>query len=173
MAVDTTVFVANGLYTPFQTKKRGANGSPVGTLYVDVGAAGAAGGGTVTAALAMRRIEFGMVIAWIVTGMAVSDTLVTAEAVQLAFFRQGNVRLASEIVFSALPVAVSGQNAVGVEPMAVPIEGVNQTQADIFKAIWSTNTDTKGYHVHLFGPVYDLELIAKSGYVPDLLAGIR
>lgn len=173
MAVDTTVAVENGLYVPFHQKSRGDGYTPVGTLFVDGTATGAAGGGTVSLAISMRAQEFGFRLAWVITNLSISDNLSTAEAVEMSYQAGGNRRINGAIVFSAFPVDVGGQNAVLVEPGAVPIEGVNQTQGDVLKALWATNTDTKLYHMHAFGPVYDLELIALIGRVPDLLAGIR
>lgn len=173
MAVSTTTAVSGGLYVPFHQKSRGDGYTPVGTLYVDGGATGAAGGGTVSIAISMRALEFGFRLAWVITQMSISDNLGTAEVVELSYQAAGNRRINSAIVFAQSTLDAGAQDGALLEIGAIPIEGVSQTQGDVFKAQWQTNTDTKSYHLHAFGPVYDLELIAQSGRVPPLLAGIR
>lgn len=174
MAVDTTVFVSAGLYVPYQTRYRGIGTGPVGTVYVDGTATGAAGGGTVTLSIAMRAIEFGFKVLWIPTQVSVRDTLASAEVVEFVFDAAGNLRLDSAVVIPAVTVAMAqGGNSVLLDIGGIPIEGVTQAQGNVLRAVWATNTDTKAYHVHAFGPVYDMESMAKSGVLPDLMAGIR
>lgn len=174
MAVSTSTLVQNGLYVPYHSKYRGAHTTPVGTLYIDAGATGAAGGGTVTVAIAMRSQEFGFRLIWIPTHVSVRDNLATAEIVQFVIDANGNRRTSSAIVIPAVTVRdTSGENSILIDIGAIPLEGGSVAPADVLRAVWGTNTDTIGYHVHAFGPVYDLEQMAEIGDVPELMAGIR
>lgn len=175
MAVDTTVTVAGGgLYVPFRTPIRAGplGNQPVGTLNVDANATGAAGGGTVTLRITMDVEEFGFRPIWCPTRVSVSDNLATAEAMELLYIATGNERLRANIGEVVVTVAVSGSNVGLAEGLPVPIQP-NVAAGEIMRATWDTNTDTKIYHLHVFGPVFDAELLAREGEVADLLAGIR
>lgn len=175
MAVVANAFVSAGLFVPFRTAKRGGdNGSDaVGTLSVDANATGAAGGGTVTITINMTKSEFGFRCLWVPTIMVVSDDLAAAEVVEMAFSAGGNERLSTSLTQAQLLVAGGSQNAGNAYDSAVLIDPDQVVAAEVLRAVWSTNTDTKGYHFHVYGPVFDGELLALNNSIGDLLAGLR
>lgn len=175
MAVVATAKVSDGLFVPFRTTSRGGgNGrDPVGTLYVDAGATGAAGGGTVEVNIGMNAEEFGFPILWVPTVVAISDNLAAAEDVLFGWQATGNERTNTfmGIVVAMLRAAAinAGQNV----QTGMLLDGFGSTDGAVMSATWDTNTDTKTYHLHVFGPVWDGQLIAKGGRVPEMLAGLR
>jgi len=174
VAVATTRFVnASGLYVPYHQARRATESGLVGTLDVDAEATGAAGGGEVSITIAMRREEFGFPLLWVPTKVSSRDNLAAAEEVAIFFISAGNRRLSDNVFEVLLAVRQGTTDAAVMENIAIPIEGVSETQQGVLGATWSTNTDTKTYHLHAFGPVYDLQLIARLGLVDPMLAGIR
>ncbi len=176
MAVSTSVKVEDGLFVPFHTEVRGGlyGDKPVGTLYVDAGATGAAGGGSVQAIISMNVLEFGFRLLWLPLSMQLQDNLATPENVQLTYFAVDNRRLSAQVNDNVVMVASAVSTNLGIPGMPVlPIEGVGVGDGNVLRALWDTNTDAKVYHFHAFGPVYDLELMARQGEVSELLAGIR
>ncbi len=161
-----------GLYTPYHTRERGGADGLVGTLYVDGAAVGDATGGALTIQIRMRRQEFGFPLIWVPTVIVGSDNLAAAEAIQFSYDSTGNRRIDGGLVQTVLAVR-SIDNAAVMQNVSVPIEGVSDAQAVVFGTIWPSNTDTKVYHLHMFGPVFDLQVIARQGDVDVLLAGMR
>lgn len=177
MAVTGTIAVENSLYTPFQTRMRGGayGEEPVGTLSVDGVVTGAAGGGTAKINITMKRIEFGMVVMFVPTIVVLRDGLATAEDVQFNWVNSGNIRTNVEFLVRVemVDTIVTQINAGKVDPAGILIEGVDQTERFIAQVSWATNTDTIVYELHMFGLIYDAEVIAKRGGISQLMAGIR
>lgn len=176
MTVATEQLVSlRGLYTPFRGFDRELG--PVGTLYVDAEAAGAAGGGTVTILLNMSSDEFGFHGIWVPTRVSSRDALATAETVALTYRNEGNERLSSDITEQALAVVTPSQgNVATFNDLAVIIEPDIIEGDRVLSCQWSTNEDGDTYHLHVFGVLYDAQAMArgKLGRVAgDLLAGIR
>lgn len=175
MAVSTNVNVRDGIFTPYHQARRTLLNGLVGTLYVDAGSTGAAGGGTHGINIRMRREEFGFPILWVPTLIGVQDNLASAEVVELTYQGSGNRRL---IAGAGLREAVTtvatavGNNVGQMANVTLPIEGRGPDNA-ILSATWATNTDTKLYHLHVFGPVYDLQVISRLGYLDEVAAGLR
>lgn len=174
MAVVATALVSDGVFTPFRTTKRGGEGGqdPVGTLYVDAGATGAAGGGTVLLTIAMSAVEFGFSLLWVPTLITISDNLAAAEDVQFGWQATGNDRISTFMATTVPMLRAAGINAGQQVQTGMLIDGFGSDLA-IMSVTWDTNTDTKIYHLHVFGPVYDGELLAKGDKIPELLAGLR
>lgn len=173
MAIDQTRFVRDGFYTPYHSIGRGVGNGLVGTLQIDAEATGAAGGGIVVIRLKMKREEFGFPLIFIPTYVAVKDNLATAELVTLDYRAAGNRRMSSNVSEMITTLQNNNENAGLTTNTTIPIEGGDRTEQDIMTAVWETNTDTKTYHLHMFGPVFDLQVIARSGLVDPLLAGLR
>lgn len=178
MSVSATRSLSAALYTPFRTSKRGGGDAsePVGTLHMDAEVTGDAGGGTVTLIVAGRREEFGFPQLFVPTLVTVQDNLAAAEDVSFAYLAPGNDRLNAAITLSITSVrAGSVTNAGFLDNVTIPIQGPDQTNRDICQAFWATNTDTKVYHLHLFGPVYDAQILANSDYgrIALPLSGVR
>lgn len=173
MAVNTTTLIADGVitsrYTPYHAARRGGpDGSdPVGTLSVNAQATGAAGGGTVIVGISMNRETFGFPLLWVPTMISIADNLATAEDVDLAY-SGGRMETAQQQVVTMVQFA---ENAGAASQYGVSFEGGEATL--IITATWQTNTDTKTYHLHVFGPVYDLQVIAARGRISDIMAGLR
>lgn len=162
-----------GLYVPYHATNRGQSNGLVGTLQVNAEATGTATGGAVTIQVNMRREEFGFPLIWVPTIITARDNLATAEGIFFQYSSVGNRRLNSSLTETVLALAVAGVNAAVMPNASVPIEGVDAVQAAVFEVLWATNTDTKIYHAHIFGPVYDLQVISRGGLIEPLLAGLR
>ncbi len=179
MAVDTTLVVsaANSAYVPYHIGQRGGDegNTPVGTLDVDAEATGAAGGGAVTLRIFLARQVFGFPMMWVPTIVSLLDNLSSAEVAVVRYGVTGNVRMTAGLEQAVTLVANSGTgNAGQTENVTIPIEPSTDSAQEVLQAIWDTNTDTKVYHMHVFGPVYDLQVLAENGArVPNLMAGIR
>lgn len=178
MAVSSTTSVqSDGLYVPFRNAQRGgpSGSDPVGTLFVNAEATGAAGGGTVTINITMRRQEFGFPIIWVPTYITTLDTLASVGKIVWSYLDTGNERLGASINEAVVAVATGlAINAGVVAERGVAIDPTGETALAVMSAIWDDNVDTKAYHVHVFGAVFDRQVMALSdGSVHDLLAGIR
>ncbi len=172
MAILTTRFMSAGLYVPYHTEFRAMDGL-VGTVQIDAETVGDASGGTVTIAIAMTRDVFGFPTMVVPTQISASDILAAAEPVDITYRSQGNRRLSIAIG----EVVVSLQGAIGniavANNVSIPIEGVDETERDILRAVWATNTNTFSYHLHVFAVVFDLQVVARGAGVHPLMAGIR
>lgn len=175
MTVTVTRNVSSGSdgYVPWHTASRDSNAGLVGTLAFNAEATGDSGGGTVKILLRMRREEFGFPILWVPTQVTTIDNLATAEDVIVTYETAGNRRLSTSFQQIVQMRQVLSTNAGAVENVVIPIEGVGPGQLDIMQAEWATNTDTKTYHLHMFGPVYDLQMLARLGQIDPIIAGLR
>jgi len=176
MSVTGTAAVRDGIYQPWHTPWRGGpqGKDPVGTLVVDGGVVGDASGGSVTVAIEMRRTEFGFRVLWVPTQITARDNA-TAENVNLAFVSNGNKRIATDLVEALVMVlGASSTNSGRGTLSALPIEGSSEADSQrVLSAVWDTNADTKTYHLHAFGPVFDMEQIAREGAISEFLSGVR
>lgn len=178
MAVSVSGELQSGTFVPFRTAKRGGpeGSDPVGTIYFDGGATGAAGGGTVTISVTMAKLDFGFHALFVPTFLSVQDTLVTAEEVNLIYDAAGNSRIGAGngIVQGQLAVAGAGVNSAVFTVNGMLIEPSEETQALVLAAQWITNTDTKAYHFHVFGMLFDAEIMAREeSRISELLMGVR
>ena len=121
----------------------------------------------------MAREEFGFPIIWVPTLIVVEDNLASAENVNVSFRSDGNKRLGSSINQVVVPVTVGTANIGLLDNTTIPIESAVDSDENILSATWATNTDGKTYHLHVFGPVFDAQVIARAGHVDMLLAGVR
>lgn len=177
MSVTSIAAVANGTYEPFHTEVRAGPNSedPVGTVAVDSGVTGDASGGTVTIGVSMRPQEFGFRLLWIPLSIVLRDNLAGQDLVNLNYLSVVNDRLDAVVEeFITMEDAAQSLN-MGLSKMyALPIEvSYGTSGGNVLTAVWATNTDTKIYHLHVFGPVFDLEVMAREGKVHPLMAGIR
>lgn len=173
MAVETVNEMSVQLFTPYHQSQRGGDNSMVGTICVDAEATGDAGGGTVSVVLNMAKEEFGFPILFIPTRIASRDNLAAAEVVIFTSDLTGNRRLNTSFQEHILAVRAGNINSAVLGNVTVPIEGDGEASAAVFRATWQTNTDTKGYHLHMFGPVFDLQTVARRNYIDLLAAGVR
>lgn len=181
MSVSVTVSFSAGLFVPFRTAKRGGGvnsggGDPVGSFYIDGDLTGDASGGTATMVLAMARLEFGFHPIFVPTHIDASDNLATAEIVQLIYDPVGNARLSAGngIRQSKLSVAGSSTNDLLFDASGVLIEPSEVLQANVLDLVWKSNTDTKIYHFHVFGMMFDAEIMAREYVkVSELMMGVR
>lgn len=160
------------LYVPYHTVMRGGPDGmdPVGSLQVNAEATGDAGGGVVNIILSMLRQPFGFPILWAPTMVSATDNLASAEDVALSF---SSGRLITDMQQTITMVATANAGDLGnAKELGVSLEG-RDAVVTVATATWSTNTDTKSYHLHMFGPVYDLQLIALKGRISDIMAGLR
>lgn len=177
MAVDTDTLTSAGLFVPFRTAMRGGpeGRDPVGTLMVEAEATGAAGGGSVIAGITSVAQPFGFPMLWVPTHISLSDNLAAAEVINFQFRDEGNARLNTEIGDAVNALAGSQGNVRTVRELSLVIDVTENgdTALRIMLGSWSTNTDTKTYHLHVYGPVYDAQIMARSDRVPELVAGLR
>lgn len=174
MSISQSLDVRDGVYVPWRTAKRGGinGGDPVGTVSVDGGLTGDATAGTAAIIIRMSRDTFGFPIIMIPTHLSARDNLASPEVVRLAYVTQGNERMVGDIEQHVLALAgAAALNVANFDSLGIPIEGQGVDQI-ILQVTWSTNTDTKVYHAHVFGYVYDAQLIAREGRVEGRLAGL-
>lgn len=170
--LEQRVFSSSSLFTPFHTKGRGSPNGLVGTVSVDALTTGDATGGTVTINLRMGRQEFGFPILWVPTIINTKDNLAAAEPVFFAYTSAGNRRLRGPLEEVVTALRASSVNTAIMTNVSVPIEGVGAVD-QVFTVVWDTNTDTLAYHLHMFGAVYDLQVIARNGGIDPIVAGLR
>lgn len=171
MSVVTVTQMADQLYVPFRGFDREAG--MVGTLSVDINVTGDASGGTILGQLNMNFLEFGFHPIWVPTRVGGRDNLATAEEILLSYLQAGNERIATDIDEGRLALTINGINRIQFEHLAVPIEPLSGGGL-VLQGFWLSNVDTKLYHIHAFGPIYDAEALARGkekGKTPDLLLG--
>lgn len=165
---------ATGLYVPYHQAGRDASNALVGSLAVNAEATGDSGGGNVTIQLLMLRSEFGFPQLWVPTLIAAQDNLGTAEPVVFNYLSSGNRRLNANIAEVITMIDGGGTSDFGhVENVSLPLEVDPGSDRSVLSMKWSTNTDGKIYHMHVVGPVYDLQMLAKDGYIDEMMAGLR
>lgn len=162
-----------GLYVPYHTGGRGRYSGLVGMLGMDANATGLAGGGSVTISITASKDAFGFPFTWVPTFIGVDDNLAAAEEVRVSYNGDGNRLLAFSPAQNALSVRSGSQNTGVFSNLAIPIEPDGEDPVGILTAVWPTNTDTKLYHLHVFGPVYDMQVIARNYEITEMLAGLR
>lgn len=172
MSVEERTSMSVQHYVPFRGADR-AEGA-VGTVNVDIQATGDGSGGTVKVVLDMSRVTFGFHALWVPTRVSSEDNIGAVEVVQLSWQRFGNERLAGTVTENVLTVRHGVENAAPFGELGLLIEPDLEVEAGVMQMLWQTNTDTKTYHLHAFGPVYDGEFMSRgrSG-IPELLAGLR
>lgn len=173
MAISVLRSAEAGNFVPFHTLNRGGDNGLVGTFFVDAEVTGDSGGGGVTLRQGLGRNDLGFPWLWVPTIVASRDNLATAEVVTFIYDLTNNRRLSASLHETKLALQAGAVNAALMENTSVPIEPDSDVSAEVFDVIWQTNTDTKIYHLHMFGPVYDLQLIAAGGHVDEFAAGLR
>lgn len=173
MAVSQTRNVNSGDFIPYHTERRGEPDGLVGVCSKDAEATGAAGGGTVSIIIQARRDIFGFPWTWVPTAIVIEDNLAAAEEVEVTHSADGNRVLGASLRESVLTVR-TGSNNHGVKSVvAIPVEPSLEDNTAIILATWPTNTDGKTYHLHVFGPVFDMQWLARNGNISPMLAGLR
>lgn len=174
MSVAVTRSTSAGLFVPFRNANRGGgDGSePVGTLSIDAEAAGDGSAGSVTIAIAMARLEFGMHPLFVPTYVNSEDSLVTAEEVEFQLDSVGNERIQDSLRQVVLAVDGLNRNVARFVNDGLIVEPSQSVEANVFVFAWKTNTNALTYHGHVFGYVYDAELLARAGGNFGLLAGL-
>lgn len=166
--------LSDGLFVPYRGFDREAG--IVGTLSVDMEATGDAGGGTMVAQLNMNFLEFGFHPIWVPTRVGSADDQAAATNVLFTYSAAGNQRIQTDIDERKLAVIMNGVNRAQYDQLQIPIEPISGGGI-VMQGFWLANVDTKVYHIHAFGPVYDAEALARGktkGKTPDLLlAGVR
>ncbi len=180
LAISDQIDVSSGLYVPFRGFDREAG--PVGTLDVQSQTVADVSGGTVALNVRWNYEEFGFHMIWIPTMITIIDTLAAAETVEVLYRGLGNERIADfhgEIV-TTVSSGFTARNIGKVAELGFPFEAnvdARETPQGIISAGWATNTNLLLYELHIFGPVYDAEALARGkqeGKSPDvLLAGVR
>lgn len=175
MAVSTNRNVSDiGLYVPFRGVDREAGF--VGSLFLDGATTGDASGGAIQIRILMRREEFGFHPIFVPTRVSAFDNA-TAETVVFQYAPAGNERISDFTREPKLGIAGFGGNSMTFESLGIPIEPDQVDQAEIMGMQWSTNVDTKLYHAHIFGVVYDAEALARGKsqgkFFDVLLGGVR
>lgn len=176
MAITFTLNAEDGEFVPFHTAVRGGpeGMDPVGTLSVDGGGAGDSSGDPTDIQILFRATMFGFRALFIPTQMVVSDNLAAAEVVAVSYVLTGNRRVNGSLLENVVTIAGPQASNVGVAELAgLPIEGTDEVNRLALQATWSTNTNLKLYHLHVFGPVFDLEVVERHGQISELLSGIR
>lgn len=174
MATLTIVNMEDQLYVPLHSRVPGGDDgkSPVGTVSIDMGTVGDATGGLARAQLKMRRIEFGFRPIIVPTLITVQDNLAAVGVVEVEY-SQSQWRLGTSTNLVVTTVAGPNINQVSVPLNGMVFEVEPQAVTEVLLVSWATNTDTKIYHCHIFGAVFDAEVIEQRGSISELLAGVR
>lgn len=178
MAVTVTVAMDadEAAFVPYRIPQRGGDRgtSPVGTVNVDAQVVGAAGGGQADVLISASQDMWGFRPVIVPVVVSFSDNLATAENVLFFYNADGNERLVAAVGQIVVMTTVLGTNAGLPQTSSIPITpDVIGSGAAVMKASWASNVDTKVYHMHVFAAVYDREVLARTGEIPDFLAGIR
>ncbi len=173
MAVSEATNVSAGKFTPFRTASRGGDGGgdPVATLHVDAQVTGDGSGGEASINIRMQETEFGFRPIWVTTLITSRDDLAAAEEVTFFFASAGNERLQGNMQQVELAVR-SGSTNVATFDRNLMIDPDQGVVTQVIGATWPTNTNAKVYHLHVFGFLFDSELVARSGRLSDLLGGL-
>ncbi len=175
MAISQDRAVADiGLYVPFRGIDREVGFC--GTLFLDASATGDASGGAIQIRILMSKFEFGFHPIFVPTRVSAFDNA-TAEVVVFQYGAVGNERISDTTREPKLGVAGFGGNSMTFESLGIPIEPILEGGGDVMGMQWLTNVDTKLYHAHIFGVIYDAEAMARGkvrGRKLDvLLGGVR
>lgn len=162
-----------GFYTQTEVRVRGKAGAAVGWLHVDAGATGDASGGSMQLTLQGRQQEFGFKWLWLPLHITFRDDLASAETVVFRYKAAGMRVLNFDLEETIQAVRASGQNRGTVIGGVLPVYTESLVAVDLLEILWATNTDTKLYHLHAFGPVFDREILAKGAGYSEMLAGLR
>lgn len=178
MSVTASGALGDALFVPFRSARRGGEygSDPVGSVFADLAVAGAAGGGTATITLSCAKIIFGFHPIFVPTYITTQDDLATPEEVLLIYDPAGNERLSAGNGprESKLAVAASGGNFVLFDAVGLLIEPSEEATTNVLDVVWSTNTDAKTYHLHVYGVLFDAEIMARSdSRLSELFMGIR
>lgn len=166
----------SGVFTRYRGVKRGiGQGGPVGTWMVDAGATGDSGGGSVKVNVQMEDIDFGFGAIVVPTLIGTRDSLVAAENV-LIVFTTANERIhTGGIEDHIIQTRIGSQNRGSLDKVNVALSVDGPGPGTVMIAEWDTNTDTKEYHLHVYGVVYDEEAMARLAndlVISGALAGI-
>lgn len=175
MAVeDTTTIASAGLFVPYRTAMRAGmhRTEPVGTLFIRGTVTGAAGGGTAIINISMAVQEFGFHAIWVPTTIVLQDSLASLEGIIFQYDDRGNERLATDIIEHVTPTTINSQQRGSVETTGVIIDPNVAGGNVVLKATWQTNTDTKVYIMTAFGPIWDGQVMAREGGVPEAFSGL-
>jgi len=175
VSVAATTELANGLFVPFMQRTRGgdSHGSPVGTVTLDATDTGDGSGGTATVSVSIRRTMFGFRTLVIPTSIVTFDNLAAVEPIRLEFQFAGLRRLVAVHQFVRTSVRHNATNMSELGDLGIVLESNLEAATDALAVQWETNTNSVVYHVHLYGVVYDLEILEKYGTLDPLMAGVR
>ncbi len=175
MTVEVERFLSSGDFVPFHQKVRGGVEGAVGSLACDFEATGDGSGGSVWINVSAADIEFGFRYLFVPTFVFTRDTLASAANISFGWVGTSNRRLQvlESYAQTLVAIAASGVNHAKADPSGIVIEGRTRAQGRIMRIAWPTNTNTFVYHVHVFGTMFDAELIEKQGSIHSLLTGIR
>lgn len=157
----------------FKVWMGGRRGACRGTYDQDVEVTGAAGGGTATLAARWVGNEWGFVPIMVIMAVTVQANT-DPGFVRVSYVDTGNRRLQGELTYAYDTVVVDGNHITPEYAFPkVPIEPRDGPSVDLFmRAVFDTNTDTKIYHMHIFGLVFDAEWMSRSGDYRELIQAI-
>lgn len=159
------VTVVRPTYLAWPSRPRA--GRSVGTWSVHGVSTGAAGGGTHVIQLQCSEGEFGFPSLLVVKFMSAHDDKASAESV---LFDVGVGRRSLGRTGIAVDmVAISGQNYTRGDALTsnYPLIEPDGEDLVIGAVTWPTNTDAKSYHLVAGGLVYDMQKLARGGWMED------
>lgn len=135
----------------------------VGTFSIDVGATGDASGNPLTVIAQMQRGVWGFPALLVTHAMSVNAVAQDPGFANLGYLAVGNRRIQGDLRFATDFILVD--NDYWMTESVIPRIIVEPTEAlaSIFVTTFATNADTKVYHLHVAGLVYDLNQLVKSG----------
>ncbi len=174
LSVTANVALSSGLFVPYHTRVRGGEDGkdPVGTVQVDGEATGDGSAGTVAVNIRMVREQFGFACMWVPTYIEIGTTENAVNVCEFRYRQEGNARLSGDMVEIVTTVAAFTQDGALLQLRGMPLEGVGVALVDVLRITFPSNTNTDFYHLHAFGPIYDLEVIRRKGGIAELIAGV-
>lgn len=176
MSITSNVNFTQSAFTPFRTRVRAGVGGnePVGSVFLRGADVGESGGGTVEISLRIARDLWGFPMFLVPTYVTADDDGTgTAKTIRFAYVASGNSRISGTISQNVAGVddgvaivATMDITGIVIEPSAIAV-------TEVFRARWSVNTLGVNYGVSFYGVVYDAQVMAERGSVPELIQGLR
>ncbi len=145
----------------------------VGTYDHDFEGTGDGSGGTLTLSLSFDGTEWGFDPIIVITAVSVRISSDPTN-VGIVYEVTGNRRLADDLGFASGTVSNQGQflnpeyvlPRIAIEPQKGQVTGV------FLRALFDSNVNSAIYHFHVWGLVFDAEIMAASGDYREIVAAL-
>ncbi len=149
----------DGLFVPFRGRRRHA--TAVGTFSQRMLATGAAGGGTVAINAQMPSELFGFKVGFVPLTIVTQDALASAVNIRL-FYSNATERVQESFDEILVPLTSASLNYGLSRGLRSIFSVQGPTERSVISAVWTTNTDTFSYELHIQGLLFDMEAVFRG-----------